>query len=230
MAAEFSLFEGACWYVVFLASTTLHEASHAFAALKLGDKTAYLEGQVSLDPTPHIRREPMGMVVVPIVFYFMSGSLLGWASAPYDPEWARAYPKRAGIMAMAGPCANLLLVLVATLLIHLGVALGWFHISSNPGGASVAIAVQDGLPHLAAVMLSIGFTLNLLLFCFNLLPLPPLDGSSFPLLFMNSDAAEKYWSFLRHPGFALIGILVAWRVFPTVFWPIQQTAVRLLLP
>ena len=230
MPAEFSLFDAGCWYVVFLASTTFHEASHAFAALKLGDDTAYRAGQVSLDPTPHIKREPLGMVVVPILFYVMAGYIVGWASAPYDPEWARDNPRRAGIMGIAGPCSNLLLVVAAALLIHLGAAFGWFHISAQPYGAHVAIPLKEGIPHLLAMLLSITFTLNLILFCFNLLPVPPLDGSSFPLLFLSREAAEKYTGFLRHPGFALLGVILAYRVFPAIFDPIQGTAARILFP
>jgi Zn-dependent protease len=230
MPADFSLFDAACWYVVFLASTTLHEASHAFAALKLGDDTAYRAGQVSLDPTPHIRREPVGMVVVPLLFYFMAGYIVGWASAPYDPEWARAHPKRAGIMGAAGPCSNLLLVIMAAVLIHLGSAMGLMHISSQPYGAHVAVASGEGIPNLLAMLLSIAFSLNLLLFVFNCLPVPPLDGSSFPLLFLSEEAAAKYSAFLRLPGFALIGVIVAYRVFPGVFGPIQDLATRILFP
>jgi Zn-dependent protease len=230
MLADFSLFDAACWYAVFLASTTLHEASHAFAALKLGDDTAFRAGQVSLDPTPHIRREPVGMVVVPLIFYFMAGYIVGWASAPYDPEWARAHPKRAAIMGAAGPCSNLLLVILAAGLMHLGSAVGWMHISSQPYGAHVAVASGEGLPHLFAMLLSIAFFLNLVLFCFNCLPVPPLDGSSFPLLFLSEGAAEKYSSFLRHPGFALIGVIIAYRVFPEIFGPVQDFATRVLFP
>ena len=87
MPVEFSLFDAGCWYVVFLASTTLHEASHAFAAFRLGDDTAYRAGQVSLDPTPHIRREPVGMVVVPIL-YWMLKERVATAGTGAGPEQA----------------------------------------------------------------------------------------------------------------------------------------------
>ena len=106
------LVEGLTWFVVFIFSTTLHEAGHALAAWKLGDSTAYEGGQVSLNPLPHIRREPVGMVLVPLISFAMSHWMMGWASAPYDPLWAHRYPKRAALMAAAGPAANLLLVLV----------------------------------------------------------------------------------------------------------------------
>ena len=76
------------WYVALLFSLTLHEASHAWAAMKGGDRTAYHGGQVSLDPMPHIRREPFGTVVVPLLSFALSGWMIGWASTPYDPRWA----------------------------------------------------------------------------------------------------------------------------------------------
>jgi len=227
-ANEFSLFDGACWYGVFLFSTTLHEASHAFAAFKMGDDTAYRAGQVSLDPTPHIRREPFGMVVVPLLSYFlMGGYMIGWASAPYDPAWEQRYPRRAGIMAMAGPLANLILMLLAVLFIRLGMAMNFFHISSIPHGSEVAIAMRDGIPHLCAVLLSITFSLNLVLFVFNLLPLPPLDGSNIPLLFLSHEGAARYSSYLRHPTFALIGVIVGYRLFPYIFRPVQEFVTNL---
>jgi len=111
-----NLADGVVWYFVFVFSTVLHEAAHAFAALKLGDDTAARGGQVSLDPAPHMTREPFGMIIVPLCSYLMGGWMFGWASAPYDPDWARTYPKRAAWMALAGPLSNLLLVLGAALL------------------------------------------------------------------------------------------------------------------
>src|SRR5437588_6666691 len=92
---------GLTWFLVFLFSTTLHEAGHALAAYRLGDPTAYHGGQVSLSPLPHIRREPVGMLIVPLVSFALSrGSwMMGWASAPYDPDWAHHHPRRAAIMA-----------------------------------------------------------------------------------------------------------------------------------
>ena len=76
------------WYAVFIVSLTFHEAAHALAAWKLGDPTAYEAGQVTLNPLPHIEREPMGTILVPILTFFM----MGWASAPYDPYWAIRHP------------------------------------------------------------------------------------------------------------------------------------------
>ena len=68
---------GLTWFVVFLFSTTLHEAGHAFAANKLGDPTAYEGGQVSLNPLPHIQREPLGMIVVPLITFAANQWMMG---------------------------------------------------------------------------------------------------------------------------------------------------------
>ena len=86
--------EGLIYYVAFLFSTTLHEAAHALAAKLGGDLTAYHGGQVTLDPRPHIRRAPVGMVLLPLVTVVVSGWPFGFASAPYDISWAKRYPRR----------------------------------------------------------------------------------------------------------------------------------------
>src|SRR5437660_25605 len=118
-------------YVVFLFSTTCHEAAHALAAKIGGDPTAALGGQVSLNPIPHIRREPFGMVVVPALSLLTGGFMLGWASAPFDPLWRQRYPRRAAWMALAGPAANFTLVLLSILLIRIGIFTGYFDAPSR---------------------------------------------------------------------------------------------------
>jgi hypothetical protein len=83
------------WYVALLFSLCCHEAAHAWAAKRGGDPTAYLGGQVSLDPRPHIRREPFGTVIMPLFAFVAAGWMIGWASTPFDPHWAVRYPRRA---------------------------------------------------------------------------------------------------------------------------------------
>ncbi len=230
MSADISLFDGLAWYVVFLFSTTVHEASHALAALKLGDDTAHRGGQVTLDPVPHIRREPIGMVAAPLLSYFLGGWMIGWASAPYDPVWAHRYPKRAGLMALAGPASNLALLLVAALLIRLGMAAGIFVPPESVNFDHVTSATSGGIPYLLATFASIAFSLNLLLFLFNLLPFPPLDGSSLPFLFLSHERANSYWQLLRHPGMNMFGIFIAWKIFGAIYPPLHLFAINLLYP
>ena len=221
---------GLAWFVVFLFSTTLHEASHAFIALRLGDPTAYHGGQVTLNPLPHVRREPFGMVLVPILSFFMGGWMFGWASAPYDPRWALRHPRRAAWMALAGPAANLLLVIVAGLFIRLGMRVGYFHAPQVVRFSEVTAPTD--LPGAAglATLLSVLFTLNLVLLVFNLLPLPPLDGSGVVQLLMSGDLARRYQTLVRQPMLAWVGILIAWRFFGPIFRPIHGLALSLLYP
>lgn len=222
---------GLTWFVVFLFSTTLHEAGHAYAALKLGDPTAYEGGQVSLNPIPHIRREPVGMVVIPLVTFALNQWMIGWASAPYDPLWAHRYPKRAGWMALAGPAGNLILVLAAGTAIRIGMATGAFYAPVYVSFTRVTEAtVQGGLAAAAVVPLSILFSLNLLLFLFNLLPLPPLDGSAVLPMILSDDAARRFQAMLRQPGFSLLGLVLAWQVFPYLYRPLLRLALALLYP
>lgn len=222
--------DGALWYAVFLGSTVCHEAGHAWAALRLGDDTAHRGGQVSLNPIPHIKREPIGMVVLPLISWYAAGWMMGWASAPYNAEWARNFPRRAGLMAIAGPAANLILIGLAALLIRVGIE---WHVFLSPYSLSmtrVAVSVDGGMWEIAAKLLSITFSLNLLLFVFNLLPIPPLDGSSVPLLALPENAARRYFDALRSPVLQLIGFFVVFRGFGYIFPPIFFAVARLLYP
>ncbi|HHL73029.1 MAG TPA: site-2 protease family protein [Bacteroidetes bacterium] len=221
---------GPIWYVCFLFALTCHEAAHALAAKIGGDDTAAMAGQVSLNPLPHMQREPVGTVVVPFLSFILSGWMLGWASAPYDPVWADRYPKRAAWMALAGPVANFVLVLIAAALIHAGIAAGYFYNPDNVNYTTVVAAHQAGFWGAMASFLSITFALNLLLGFFNLLPVPPLDGNAVVGLFLSENAARKFAEFSHNPMFSLLGILLAWQVFGTVFSPIFTMALNLLYP
>lgn len=228
MPVEQTLTFGIAWFVVFVFSTTLHEAAHAFVALRLGDPTAYEGGQVTLNPLPHIRREPFGMVFVPLISFFLSGWMIGWASAPYNPVWAHAYPRRAAWMAIAGPASNLILVLLAAAAIRGGVMAGVFHPPSSVTFSHVVTAAVEGPAAAAAMILSVFFSLNLLLFAFNLLPVPPLDGSGAMPLLLSDDAARRYRLVMSQPTLSLIGLVIAWRIFGVIFGPVHRTALNLL--
>ncbi|HEY5895474.1 MAG TPA: site-2 protease family protein [Chthoniobacterales bacterium] len=222
--------DGIKWYLVFLFSTTLHEAAHAWTALKLGDDTAARGGQVTLNPVPHIKREPFGMVLIPLATYFSSGWMVGWASAPYNPQWALRFPQRSAVMALAGPAANFLLVLISVILIKIGTATGVFTPPASIDFITVTEGAAGGISIFCAKMVSLLFSLNLLLGCFNLLPIPPLDGSALPLLFVRGLLAETLQTFLWNPAMSWAGIILAWNVFRYVYDPVQLAAVRLLYP
>ena len=222
---------GLVWYGVLLASIVLHEAAHAFAAWRLGDLTAYGLGQVTLDPVVHIRRSPFGLLVVPIISFLFWNWMIGWASTSYDPFWAVHNRKRAGLMALAGPMANLALVLIAGVTIRLSVNAGWFEVPSKIDFFhQVAQGGSTGLSSGVAVAVSILFMLNLILMVFNLIPLPPLDGSAVLTLFLSDSAAERYNRLLYNPSFAIFGLVIAWQVFGAIIEPLSDLALSLLYP
>jgi Zn-dependent protease len=209
---------GFVWYVAFLFSTTCHEAAHALAAKLGGDDTAARGGQVSLNPVPHIQREPWGMVVIPILSFIFTRGMIGWASAPFNPEWERRHPRRAALMALAGPAANYTLMLLAVVGLRAGRGMGW--LETNP---------ETGRPGLATMALFVFFSLNLLLGTFNLLPVPPLDGSAGIMLFMSESRAQRYLDWLRGNSFAMVGLLVGLLVFRYLYGPVENFATNLLL-
>ena len=213
--SQLLLASGFIWYIAFLFSTTCHEAAHALVAKIGGDETAALGGQVTLNPLPHIRREPLGMVAVPILTFILTKSMIGWASAPFDPLWERRHPKRSAWMALAGPVANYTLMLLAVLGLKLGESRHWFAHD------------MSGFSGFAEVTLSAFFRLNLLLGTFNLLPAAPLDGSTAIMLLMSERTALRYLDWLRGNSYAVLGLLVAWVVFRNYYHYVETFAAKL---
>jgi Zn-dependent protease len=226
------LASGLIYYVVFLFSTTLHEAAHAWAAMLGGDLTAYHGGQVSLDPRPHIKREPVGMVLLPLLSVVASGWPMGFASAPFDPRWALRHPKRAAWMSLAGPGANLTLVVLAGLAMRLG---GLFGVFYGPHSIRFDHLVETDLAGMwptLGFLLSVFFSLNLVLACLNLIPLPPLDGSAAIPLLLSDQSAARYQQYLLTHGrtFSFLGLFAAWQLFNVIFHPLFLFAANLLYP
>jgi Zn-dependent protease len=203
------------WFLSFLLSTTVHEAMHAFAAWRLGDPTAYHGGQVSLSPVPHVKREPIGMLVLPLITSFTNGWAIGWASAPYDPRWAARYPQRAAIMAAAGPAGNFLIAVAAFAILRVGLEAGWFSAPDRVRFESV-VELASGGRSFATTVLSVLLVQNVFLGVFNLLPLPPLDGASVLRGIAPRGLASALDALAMNPAFSLVGLFVAWQVFPAI--------------
>lgn len=218
------------WYLVFLFSVSLHEASHAWVAKIGGDKTAYHGGQVSIDPIPHIRREPLGMVLFPLIALFTIGYPLGFASAPYDAAWAERHPKRAAWMSLAGPGANLMLCLVAGGIIRTGFILHFFSAPEHLDYSHITTSMRESWFPTFAIILSLIFSQNLILALFNLIPLPPLDGMGALGLILPPSLARSFRTIKNHPMMAMMGLLVAWKVFPLLFKPVFWFTIELLYP
>ena len=170
------------------------------------------------------------MVIIPILSFALNGWMLGWASAPYDPYWARYNRKRAAWMGLAGPAANLVLVITAGMLIRLGILLGFFHAPDSITLTQVTQASSPGITNSAALFVSVLFSLNLILLTFNLIPMPPLDGSNVLTLFLSDSAAEKYQTALSQPGVRMMGLVAAWYLIGIVFPAVHSLAIAILYP
>lgn len=229
---DFDLTSALLFYVVLLVSLVVHEAAHALFAFLGGDRTAYAGGQVTLNPIPHIRREPFGTVLLPLATLFLSGGryCIGFAHAPYDPVWARFHPKRAALMAAAGPLGNLTLATIAFVVLKILVAADL----ANATGQFTEIEriarpldAQTGVVAATCRILSVFLGLNVLLATLNLYPIPPLDGAAvleglFPRLGVVYD-------FIRRDAILLVACMAGvWYTMGKVIWPVLGQVVTWL--
>jgi Zn-dependent protease len=142
-------------FILFLPILTFHETAHAWVALKCGDDTAKHLGRISLNPLVHI--DLIGTIILPLVALFTGAGLIGWGKpVPIDPGNFRRYRVDDNLVAMAGPAANILLATVALV--------------------AVRLAQVFGSDTTASIFLQMAF-LSVFLAFFNLIPIPPLDGS-----------------------------------------------------
>jgi Zn-dependent protease len=189
---------------IILFSVICHEVAHGLVALALGDPTAYRRGRLTLNPVPHI--DPIGTILIPAVLvYSASPILFGWAKpVPINPAYFRQ--PRTGMMwvAAAGPATNLLLAAILAGLYHL---LG----STSPDWLMYAIAM--------------GFLLNIVLMTFNLLPLPPLDGSRIVARFLPAPLLRYYAQLEPFGMFIIVGLLYS-GVLHNILVPVRVAAIR----
>ena len=196
------------FYVPFVVSTTFHEAAHALIAKLGGDETAYRGGQVTLNPLPHMQREPFGMVVLPLLLLFMTGGrmTMGWASAPIDPFWAARYPRRAALVSLAGPLTNFLLATVAFVILKFMLDMD---ISQEGSGANKVWMIVNSF-----------LILNIVLGILNLIPLPPLDGAGV-LEGLFPRSVGNFYGLLRAQPYIMLIVMIALMTYGgRLWWPI----------
>ncbi|MGB9691491.1 MAG: site-2 protease family protein [Candidatus Sumerlaeaceae bacterium] len=179
---------------VFLFALTFHEFAHAWTAKKAGDLTAAYAGRLSLNPLVHI--DPVGTIILPIAALLLNFPMIGWAR-PVPVNQLR-FRKEIWIVwvSLAGPASNILLALIATLALKLGLP-----------AAESNVALAGLIPKLAAIFIQ----LNLVLAVFNMLPIPPLDGSSLVYYFLVRRMPQLWdaWVGLTRYGFIILWLLVA---------------------
>jgi Zn-dependent protease len=173
---------------VLVFSIIVHEVAHGYAAYKLGDPTAAYSNRLTLNPIPHI--DLFGSIILPAVLAWSGSPILGWAKpVPINPYNFRNYKRGMMITAIAGPLSNFTLVLIGCLVYHLVVAFG-----------------TSFAPILCPFLELLCMT-NLMLGIFNLIPIPPLDGSRILYGLLPGRWAEDYLSVERYGIFILYGLL-----------------------
>ncbi len=203
---------------IFLLSLSVHEAAHAATAYYLGDPTARDLGRVTINPVPHI--DPIGTILMPIISSLMGGfAMIGWAKpVPIDWRNLRNIKRDDTLIAVAGPISNLILAFVFV-----------------AGLAVVGSGVIDTAPGTAGELLyrfsRYGLIINVALAMFNMIPIPPLDGSHVLANALPNDLAEKYRSFSMY-GIFLLLILLNFtplsRVLNTVIGSVVSLYLRLV--
>lgn len=204
-----SLISNAAIILMVFYSIIIHEVSHAFAAFALGDDSAQRAGRLSFNPKKHI--DPFGTVILPLILYFSAGFIYGYAKpVPFNPYNFRNLKRDSGLTALAGPASNILIAIVLSVIFHL----------------------MGSMPVLQHVLWYVIF-LNLLLAFFNLIPVPPLDGSKVLGIFLTDEAYFK-WTAQERKGmiylfaFIIISNLLGLNLISKIVLPPVTLVMRLL--
>ena len=191
--------------VVLMFSVIVHEVAHGYVALLNGDPTARMLGRITLNPGPHI--DPVGTILLPLLLLLShSGILFGWAKpVPVNPLNYRNYRRGEITVSAAGPLSNLALAVAFALLLRLGLG--------NLGLMTLAY---------------FGVSINIFLALFNLVPIPPLDGSHILSILLPRDLARLY-HYLDPVGFVLILLLFYTGILSAVIMPFYRAIALFLL-
>lgn len=191
--------------LIFFFAVVIHEYAHGLVASLRGDRTAQYAGRLTLNPLAHI--DPLGTILLPLLLLVSrSPVIFGWAKPVPINYWGLKNPKRDIILVgLAGPLANICLAAALSLILKFSAALPFFAVS---------------LIYQAIVV-------NLVLAVFNLIPVPPLDGSRVAIGLLPSSAARQYAA-MEPYGFLILFILLYLRMFDYIIWPIVGFLLRML--
>lgn len=187
-------------YIIIIFSSIIHEYSHGWAALQLGDPTAKYEGRLTLNPLSHI--DPFGTVLLPIFLLLTSGIFIGYAKpVPFNPMNLWDPRRDTGLVGVAGPASNLLIALILGLILRFA------------GQLAFMAAIS---PFLKLIVM-----INIWLALFNLIPVPPLDGSKV-LLSIAPKAFGKFFSVMEGMGVfsIIIALFIAMMALPFLAYPL----------
>jgi Zn-dependent protease len=183
---------------ILIMSVVIHEVAHGYAAALQGDPTAKLEGRLTLNPVKHL--DPFGSILLPIVTFLTAGFAFGWAKpVPYNPYNLRNQRWGELIVAIAGPLSNILLALIFGLLMRF---------------------FGHSLPDSAFQLIGYIVVINLGLAIFNLVPIPPLDGSKVLYAFLPFRFSEFHQNLERYSFIAIIFFIIFlsnYLIYPIAF-------------
>lgn len=185
--------------IALILSIVLHEMAHGYAANWLGDPTARLQGRLSLNPLVHI--DPIGSILIPgLLFFANAGFLFGWAKpVPYNPYNLSDQRYGEAKVAAAGPATNIIIALVFSILIR----------------SADVIGLSSTFIDIASYVVYI----NILLAFFNMIPIPPLDGSKMLVALLPWSAAQSYRSFtMWFEQYGFLATILFIFIFINVFW------------
>lgn len=192
------------WALPVLFAITLHEVAHGWVASKFGDKTALMLGRLSLNPINHI--DLFGTIIIPGILLATGGILFGWAK-PVPVNWNNLRKPRRdmALVALAGPIANLIMAFFWAAIAKIGMALH----------------INESAPRALYLMGMAGININLLLLVFNLLPLPPLDGSRIVTSLLPNKTAWQY-NRIEPYGFIILLVLMFAGILNYVVLPVMK--------
>lgn len=228
------IFDGILYLIIILFSLSVHECMHAYVAYRFGDPTGKLMGRISLNPINHISL--VGTILFPLILIILRLPVFGWANpVPVNPAHLRHPKKNMMWISLSGPLSNIGLALIFFfILIFLTLFFKWVpvfliaHISEKATLAGTIALPVKGF----SIFLYYGIIVNLLLAFFNLLPIPPLDGSNVLYRFLPYPLSVKY-RMLQPYGFFILLILLYLGVISFLLRifliPIQNFMLRFLL-
>ncbi|MCC6103424.1 MAG: site-2 protease family protein [Olegusella sp.] len=198
MSSSISVFTSVISVVLVIFSAVLHEIAHGWVAYKLGDPTAKRAGRLTLNPAAHL--DPFGSVILPLIMAVAGGPIFAFAKpVPYDPRNLR-HPRRDELLvALAGPACNFLQAIAGALLFDL------LYDALTPSLALLGYGPAFWLLRILYIYVYV----NLVLAFFNLIPLPPLDGSAIISPLLSGTAREKYYQIQRYSLPVLLIVLYA---------------------